>query len=102
MLPKDKIVLQDFVNASEYEWLETNGLGGWAGSSISGANTRRYHGLLVAAIVPPADRMVVLSKLDETIVLNSKRIELGTNLYLNSIVSPEGYKYIDSFHSADC
>ena len=68
MLTKDKAALQDFTSASQYEWLETNGLGGWSGSSVIGVNTRRYHGLLVAAIKPPTDRMVLLSKLDETIV----------------------------------
>lgn len=97
MLTKDKFELQDFANASQQEWLETNGLGGWAGSSITGANTRRYHGLLVAAIVPPAERMVLLCKLDEAIVLKDKRIELGTNLYQENIISPKGYKHLDSF-----
>src|SRR5215210_1719654 len=43
------------------EWLETNGLGGWASSTISGCHTRRYHGLLVAAIKPPSERMVMVS-----------------------------------------
>jgi predicted glycogen debranching enzyme len=97
MLSKNKLVLQDFANASQHEWLETNGLGGWASSSITGAHTRRYHGLLVAAIVPPAERLVLLSKLDETIVLKDKRIELGSNLYPGKIVSPDGYKHLDSF-----
>jgi hypothetical protein len=64
----EKDVFQNFDLAVQREWLETNGLGGWSGSSIIGAHTRRNHGLLVAAIVPPADRMILLSKLDETIV----------------------------------
>jgi predicted glycogen debranching enzyme len=97
MLSKNKLVLQDFANASQHEWLETNGLGGWASSSITGAHTRRYHGLLVAAIMPPAERLVLLSKLDETIVLKDKRIELGSNLYPGKIVSPDGYKHLDIF-----
>ena len=46
----------------EAEWLETNGLGGWASSSIIGCNTRRYHGLLIAATKPPAERMAFVSK----------------------------------------
>lgn len=81
MLTKDKPAPADFANASQYEWLETNGLGGWSGSSVIGVNTRRYHGLLVAAIKPPTDRMVLLSKLDETIITGDKRIELGVNLF---------------------
>ena len=50
------------------EWLETNGLGGFASSTITGLNTRRYHGLLVAATQPPVGREVLLSKLEETLV----------------------------------
>ena len=65
LLYKDKHVLENFSVASSLEWLETNGLGGWAGSSLCGCNTRRYHGLLMAAIIPPADRMLLVSKLDE-------------------------------------
>lgn len=79
------------------EWLETNGLGGWAGSTITGCNTRRYHGLLVAATKPPTERMVLLSKLDETIVVNSERFELGTNLYNDNVIHPNGYQYLASF-----
>src|SRR5215510_14762544 len=92
MLTKNKAVLQNFVDATQHEWLETNGLGGWASSSIIGAHTRRYHGLLVAALVPPAERSVLLSKLDEAIVVSQgtnpdggeevrARYELGVNLY---------------------
>ena len=98
MLTKDKTTLQDFANVVQYEWLETNGLGGWSGSSIIGVNTRRYHGLLVAAIAPPTDRMVLLSKLDETIVVDDKRIELGVNLFPDNIVHPRGHQYLDSFN----
>ena len=97
-LLKDKSVLQNFKDANEYEWLETNGLGGWSSSSIIGANTRRYHGLFVAAIVPPTERMVLLSKLDETIVLNNKRMELGCNLFKNDVIHPTGNDYIKSFN----
>lgn len=97
MLTKRKAVLQNFKDATQHEWLETNGLGGWAGSSVIGANTRRYHGLLVAAVVPPADRMVLLSKLDEAIVLADKRIELSANLYPEDTIHPNGHQYLQSF-----
>ena len=76
------------------EWLETNGLGGWAGSTISGAHSRRYHGLLVASVLPPTERVVLLSKLDETIITNGRRIELGSNIYQGNTVHPKGYRYI--------
>lgn len=96
MLLKDKITLQDFNEAVQNEWLETNGLGGWSSSSITGCNTRRYHGLLVAATVPPTERMSLVSKMDETIVINNIRYELGTNNYGN-IIHPTGYNYVKSF-----
>jgi len=97
MLTKSRAVLQNFKDATQYEWLETNGLGGWSSSSIIGAHTRRYHGLLTAAIVPPAERMVLLSKLDETIVTGDKRIELGVNLYPENTIHPNGHHYLKSF-----
>jgi predicted glycogen debranching enzyme len=53
------------------EWLVTNGLGGYASSTLSFMNTRKYHGLLVASMEPPVDRMVLLSALDEEILINN-------------------------------
>lgn len=77
--------------ASRREWLETNGLGGFASSTITGQNTRRYHGLLVAADPPPTRRVVLLSKLEEVLVVGDTRFELSTNLYQPDVVSPQGY-----------
>jgi predicted glycogen debranching enzyme len=77
------------------EWLETNGLGGFASSTICGANTRRYHGLLVAAVEPMV-RFLLLSKLEETLVVGVERFELATNLY-SGAVHPEGYRYLTGF-----
>lgn len=96
-LNKNKIFLQHFDDASKCEYLETNGLGGWSGSSLTGAHTRRYHGLFVAAINPPTDRMVLLSKLDETIVAGENRYELSCNLYEGDVVHPQGNQYLESF-----
>ncbi len=96
MLKKDKSILKNYKEAIEYEWLETNGLGGWSSSSIIGCNSRRYHGLLIAATTPPAERIALVSKLDETIVVNDQRFELGTNNYGDAI-SPQGYNYLKSF-----
>src|SRR5713226_7169912 len=78
------------------EWLETNGLGGFASSTIAGMNTRRYHGLLVAATRPPTGRMVLLSKLEETLVVDSARFELSTNQYAGAAY-PEGYLLLTAF-----
>ncbi|MEO8403703.1 MAG: amylo-alpha-1,6-glucosidase [Chitinophagaceae bacterium] len=97
MLKKGKDQLQNFEEAARYESLETNGLGGWSGSSVIGLNTRRYHGLLVASIVPPVDRMVLLNKLDETIVLENKRIDLGANLFEGDVAGPQGYHFLQNF-----
>ncbi|MGH1362688.1 MAG: amylo-alpha-1,6-glucosidase [Calditrichia bacterium] len=88
--------LKNFDEAVRLEWLETNGLGGWASSTITGAQTRRYHGLLVAALDPPVSRKVLLSKLDETLILNDKRIQLGSNRY-PGVVHPTGYTYLERF-----
>ena len=96
MLYKDKEDLENFSISSQLEWLETNGLGGWSGSSLCGCHTRRYHGLLVAAIVPPTERMVLVSKLDETIVLNGTRYELGSNDYGDTLY-PRGFQFLNSF-----
>lgn len=61
-------------NGLEKEWLITNGIGGYSSSTIIGANTRKYHGLLVAPLTPPARRFLILSKLDESIEINEKNM----------------------------
>lgn len=86
----------DFEAASRREWLETNGLGGWASSTVSGAHSRRYHGLLVAALDPPVGRMVLLSRLEETIEVDGARHELACNRF-PGVVHPQGYTYLQSF-----
>ena len=78
------------------EWLVTNGLGGYASSSIVGANTRRYHGLLVAAMNPPTDRKVLVSKVEETIVVKEEIFSLSSNQY-PGVIHPQGYAYLDRF-----
>jgi len=92
----DRTLTTDFGEAIRREWLETNGIGGWASSTITSAHTRRYHGLLVAATRPPVGRVVLLSKLDETLVREDARTELGTNVYPGS-VHPQGYRYLKGF-----
>lgn len=82
-------------NALEKEWLITNGIGGFASSTVLGANTRRYHGLLVAPLKPPARRHLILSKLDESIEMEGKKYDLFTNVCRNYLA--EGYKYLESF-----
>src|SRR5688500_437680 len=69
----------DFGITSNLEWLETNGIGGYCCSTVSGAHTRKYHALLVASTEPPVGRKAVLSKLEETVVVGDQRYELGAN-----------------------
>lgn len=88
--------IMDFKTGTASEFLETNGLGGWAGSTLIGCHTRRYHGLLVASTHPPAERMLLVSKLDETIVIDNNRYELGVNNY-GSTIHPQGHQYLSSF-----
>jgi predicted glycogen debranching enzyme len=80
----------------EREWLETNGIGGFASSTIWGMNTRRYHGLLVAATAPPVGRIVLLSKLEETVIIGDEQFELSTNRY-PGVFHPQGFRYLFNF-----
>ena len=87
---------RDIDAALEREWLETNGLGGFASSTIVGLNTRRYHGLLIAATKPPVGRVVLLSKLEETLIIDGKRFDLSANQY-PGVIHPQGYRYQTRF-----
>jgi len=78
------------------EWLETNGIGGFSSSTITGLNTRRYHGLLTAATKPPVGRLVLLSKLEETLVIDGHRYELSANQY-PGVIHPQGFNYQTGF-----
>ena len=84
-------------NGLTKEWIITNGLGGFASSTIIGANTRKYHGLLIAPLTPPARRYLILSKLDESIQIEGNKYDLYTNIGENYI--SQGYKYQVSFEN---
>lgn len=79
----------------EKEWLITNGIGGYSSSTIFGINTRKYHGLLVAPLTPPARRHLILSKLDESIVVDNRKYDLYSNM-CKDFIAP-GYKYLENF-----
>jgi predicted glycogen debranching enzyme len=96
MIEFGKPVCSDLGKASSREWLETNGLGGFACSTIAGMNTRRYHGLLTAATRPPVGRVLLLSKLEETLLASGRRIDLSTNQYAGA-VHPHGYELQTGF-----
>lgn len=70
---------RSFERGIEKEWLVTNGLGGYASSTIIGANTRKYHGLLVASLSPPVRRTLLLAKLEERLEVNGRTYNLVTN-----------------------
>ena len=89
---KDQI---NFEEGLKKEWLITNGIGGYASSSILGIDTRKYHGLLVAPLMPPGNRHVILSKLDESIEIDGKKHDLYTNICENYI--SDGYKNLECF-----
>ena len=82
-------------NGLKKEWLITNGIGGFASSTIIGANTRKYHGLLIAPLMPPAQRYLILSKVDESIQIGDVKYDLYTNVGENYI--SKGFEYQEEF-----
>jgi predicted glycogen debranching enzyme len=96
MIQFERETWSDLEAALRREWLETNGLGGFASSTIVGLNTRRYHGLLVAATKPPAGRLVLLSKLEETLWIDGRRFDLSANRY-PGVIHPQGFHYLKQF-----
>jgi predicted glycogen debranching enzyme len=96
MMSFGKEVCGNLEAGSRREWLETNGIGGFASGTINGSNTRRYHGLLIAATKPPVGRVVLLSKLEETLICDGRTFELGTNRY-PGVIHPQGFRYLKQF-----
>jgi predicted glycogen debranching enzyme len=96
MIEFDRDICSNLALSQQREWLETNGLGGFASSTLCGMNTRRYHGLLVAALEPPVKRFVLLSKFEETLVLEGARIDLSSNQFPGAI-HPQGYQFLARF-----
>src|SRR5215469_6991143 len=98
MLPTiNRPACNDLATVSQKEWLVTNGIGGYASSTVSGANSRRYHGLLVAATHPPVGRLVMLSKLEDALTVDGERCELATNVYGDNVIHPHGYESLRQF-----
>lgn len=78
------------------EWIVTNGLGGYASSTVIGANTRKYHGLLIAALSPPVKRRVILSSLDEELEIGGRIYRLASHKYPQT-VHPKGFRYLKGY-----
>ena len=94
MIEIDREITQDFERARGLEWLDTNGLGGWAGTTVAGAHSGRHHGLLVAAT--QERRTVLLSRLDETLHIEGESFELSCNQFPGAVV-PRGYEHLTAF-----
>lgn len=78
------------------EWLVTNGIGGYASGTISGANTRSHHGVLVASFNPPAERKVLVAKVDERILHDGKYFDLSSNKY-PGVIHPDGTQFLKTY-----
>ncbi len=79
------------------EWLEADGVGGFASGTVSGARTRRYHALLLTATTPPTGRVVLVNGFDAWITTPAGRFALSTQRYSPDVVHPDGYRRIVSF-----
>ena len=93
----EREALGNFDAVTQREWLVTNGLGGYASGTIAGPNTRRYHGLLVAALRPPVERTVMVAKLDAIARYRGQSYALCSNEFADGTISPEGYPQLQSF-----
>ena len=96
MIRFDHSLCSNLDTALSREWLETNGIGGFASSTVAGVNTRRYHGLLVAATHPPVGRLVLLSKFEEKLIVDGEVFELSANQY-PGVVQPRGFEFLQEF-----
>jgi len=92
MYEQGRVISPSFAEGCGLEWLVTNGIGGYASSTAVGANTRSYHGLLVAAVDPPADRRLLLSSLDEE-VIGEQSFQLANHQY-PGVVHPQGFAHL--------
>ncbi len=99
ILPRETCI--DLNQSMNKEWLVTNGIGGYASGTVSGVNTRRYHGLLVAALRPPVERTVLLNNIDEDIYIDDRVYYLGVNEYPNGKIHPGGFVHIEEFRVED-
>ncbi len=84
--------------AERREWLVTNGLGGFASGTVAGTLTRRYHGLLIAAVRPPAERMLLVAKADESVVYGGAVYELAANRWNENYIAPRGFTLVERFY----
>ena len=90
-------ICNDLAAAEQREWLVTNGIGGFASGTVAGPATRRYHGLLVAALNPPGGRTFLVGGLDEIVAVDGQSYALATHRWTSGAVAPQGYLHIQNF-----
>ncbi len=91
-------VCGDFEAALRREWLVTNGLGGYASGTLAGIATRRYHGLLVAALTPPVGHTVLVGTMDEQATYDGALYKLSAHEFAGGAIEPHGFRYLQAFH----
>ena len=97
MLDWGREICGDLEAAERREWLCTNGLGGFASGTVAGTLTRRYHGLLVAALEPPLGRTLVVAKLEEDVAYDGGAWALGADRWADGTVAPQGFRDLERF-----
>src|SRR5579863_9584065 len=85
------------MDLDEREWLEADGLGGFASGTVSGVRTRRYHAVLLAATTPPTGRMVLVNGFEAWVDLGRARVFLSTQRYPTDVLYPDGASHLDAF-----
>src|SRR6267143_3420323 len=90
-------LFRDLETAESREWLVTNGIGGYASGTLAGSQTRRYHGLLVAALQPPVGRTQLVSTFDEIVHYAGADHSLATHRWSTGALDPKGFLLLESF-----
>ncbi len=96
-----RAICGDLGQAERREWWIANGRAGYAGGTIAGSLTRRYHGLLIAPVASPLGRRLILAKADTTLRAGARSWPLFTNRWKSGAVAPAGFVRIAGFH-LDC
>src|SRR5216684_7372658 len=87
----------DLETAESREWLVTNGIGGYASGTLAGGMSRRYHGLLVAALQPPVGRTQLVAWIDEIVRCHGAEFALATHRWASGATEPRGFQHIEGF-----
>lgn len=97
----DHNICHDLTQSLHYEWLETNGLGGYASGTIAGPRTRKYHGLLVAALAEPAGRFLLLADVEDSFSSDRHTCFLASHRY-PGVYHPNGHEHLVSYSQDEC